>query len=186
MRSRSAAPIVVVAVLVAFVPVVPWALAALFGAPDSRWLDSLGGLGVSIPVGLGVAAVGLAVHGLLLQRDFEEDVAHEYDQFLVAPPMTTVGAANGGTNGSTAVLQGVAPTAAAAPTGAAPAVPGTAMADVPPDAPPESGTMTVSDRAGDLLGSPRARQMGQRVGNRAMSRGRSTVRRALRDVFRGR
>ena len=64
-------------------PVVPWTLAAIFDRVDDRWLNSLGALEVTVPIAFGLAAVVLAIHGILLQQALSEQLATDFELSLI-------------------------------------------------------------------------------------------------------
>lgn len=66
--------------LFAIYPSLVWLLARTFDAVDDRWLLTLGLMSFTVPMALALAAVVLTVHGLLLNRAFQEEAAEEFEE----------------------------------------------------------------------------------------------------------
>jgi hypothetical protein len=107
--------------LLAFTPAFIWLTAVLFDRVDDRLRDALSALAVTLPVGLGFAAVTLAVHGLALNARFHEEAAEELlemqERQLAVVAAGTAVAADGAPAGPASVAAGprMAKTARVAP-----------------------------------------------------------------------
>ena len=53
-------------VLVLMTPMLMWLAGRWLSFVDERWMDALGSLSFTVPIGLALAAIVLAIHGVLL------------------------------------------------------------------------------------------------------------------------
>lgn len=67
--------------LFAIYPAVVWLAARLINAIDDRWLTTIGLTSFTVPMSLALAAVILAVHGLLVNADIQAEAVDEFEQF---------------------------------------------------------------------------------------------------------
>jgi hypothetical protein len=84
--------------LIAVTPALIWSAAALFDRVDDQLRGALGLTAYALPIALGLAAVTLALHGLLTNAAVQDDVAAELDELreaMAQPAMATAGAAGG-------------------------------------------------------------------------------------------
>lgn len=178
MSSRSITGVLVACAVVAFAPVFPWLAAVSFDRVDDRWLDSLAGLGVSVPVALGLAALAFALHGIRLQQHMTDELVLDYDALAhetlrTAGMVTTATAASNGAPARTAATHEVG---AATPVAAA--TPGGTMTVVAPDVAAPAGDPSKS-KAGAAAG-----RLATRAGSRASLRAKSAAKQAFRERFR--
>lgn len=66
--------------LFAIYPSFVWLAARLIGAIDDRWLTTIGLMSFTVPMSLALAAVILAVHGLLVNNEAQAEAAEEFEQ----------------------------------------------------------------------------------------------------------
>lgn len=170
MRRTTLIILLSLSLMVAVTPLLVWTVAAMtdaFGEPG------FSALGVTVPVGLALAALTFAAHGLLLNRDLEDRLEVEYDAiaetFAQPADPALVGA-------------GVAPTApASAGAVAAPTV------ELPVTASPPAPVAKAPRKPGKS--EDKIRKVGKRAGESALRRGKSkarfTAQRELRKAVRG-
>ncbi len=177
MRTRAIGGLMIACLAVALVPVVLWLMAVVFDGIDDRWLDSLAGLGISVPIALGLAAVALAAHGMRLHEDMAEELILDYDaiahQSVMASSAATVGISP--TNGSAVAVAVATENRAPAGVGAGPAAPGGTMTVV---APPEA-----AGKAASKAGKTQKRIAGE-AKRKAGMKAKSAATRAIRQRFR--
>lgn len=66
--------------LFAIYPAFVWLTARLINAIDDRWLTTIGLMSFTVPMSLALAAVILAIHGLLLNNDIQAQAAEEFEE----------------------------------------------------------------------------------------------------------
>jgi hypothetical protein len=86
--------------LFAIYPSLVWLLARTFDAVDDRWLLTLGLMTFTVPMALALAAVVLAVHGLLLNRAIQEEAAEEFEELREREREMAAAMAPGGAAGA--------------------------------------------------------------------------------------
>ncbi|MFP4233785.1 MAG: hypothetical protein ACLFUG_02525 [Nitriliruptoraceae bacterium] len=79
MRSRVLAVLLGLSLLIAITPAIIWAVAVVFTQVDDQLRDALGFSAYSVPIALGLAAVTLALHGLLLNAAIQDTIEDELD-----------------------------------------------------------------------------------------------------------
>lgn len=81
---------------VAIYPSFVWLTARIFDAVDDRWLLTLGLTAFTVPMALALAAVVLAVHGLLLNRAFQAEASEEFEELREREREMVAAMASGG------------------------------------------------------------------------------------------
>ena len=103
MRTRVLALLLGLYALIAVTPALIWVAAVVFDRVDDQLRDALGLTGYALPIALGLAAVTLALHGLLINAEVQDAVAEELDELrdaMAQPAMAPAGDAGAAPSGA--------------------------------------------------------------------------------------
>lgn len=161
-------------VLVLTTPMLMWLAGRWLSFVDERWMDALGSLSFTVPIGLALAAIVLAIHGVLLNRFLAEEAFDLLAADAAAADAAMAGAAVPGRAPTGGVSVGAGGTAVAT---APPPAPGSQM---PPPADQTAEPSAPKDKKKQGKAAKSASKMGKRTVRKVKSRGKSAVRRQVR------
>lgn len=110
MRTRMLLLLLGLYTLIAVTPALIWSAAVVFDRVDDQLRDALELTAYALPIALGLAAVTLALHGLLINAAVQDEVEAELDELREAmsqPAMAGAGAAGVGAAGAGGGVSGV-------------------------------------------------------------------------------
>jgi hypothetical protein len=145
MQDKALRGLIGTCIAVALIPFVPWLIAMIFDSVDDRWLDSLPGLSISIPIALAMAALVFAGHGLALHVELAADLDEGLAVLLTAQPREAGVTSGTPSMASAGVSRGFGATPPALAPIAAPEVPSTAETDTEPSG--KDSSVAVDPRA---------------------------------------
>lgn len=154
---------------------------------EERWMNGLGLLTTTVPVALAIAAIILAVHGMLLNRSLAEYAMDEFlDLYDQAGALDTAPQATSGTP-TGMVVGGVAVGAAAGAAGASTAARSRSASDAPPPpAEPEAESRKGKKDDKDKKkgkGKKKAKRTVKRAGRTVSRQGKTVARRQMRKAM---
>jgi len=164
-------------VLVLMTPLLMWLAGRWLSFVDERWMDALGSLSFTVPIGLALAAIVLAIHGVLLNRFLAEEAFDLLAEEAAAADAALVGASVPGRPPTGGAPMGSGAAGGSAVATAPPPAPGTQMAPPPEQA---AAPPAPKDKKKQGKAAKSASRMGKRTVRKVKSRGKGAVRRQLR------